>query len=71
MKTLTTTWWGLMILTMLYLAFIGAFTEYMVNRETSTVLVMVGTLGASVSTYYLLKLISNFILNNLKEKKND
>lgn len=71
MKTLTTTWWGLMILTMLYLAFIGAFTEYIVNRETSTVLVMVGTLGASVSTYYLLKLISNFILNNLKEKKND
>lgn len=60
-----------MILTMLYLAFIGAFTEYIVNRETSTVLVMVGTLGASVSTYYLLKLISNFILNNLKEKKND
>lgn len=71
MKQLKTTWWGLMILTMLYIIFIGKFTEYVVNREVSTILVMVGTLGALVFTYYLLKLISNFILNNLKEKKND
>jgi hypothetical protein len=71
MKRLKTTWWGLMILTVLYLVSIGAFTEYLVNREVSQLIVMVCTLGAVVCTYQLLKLINNFILTNLKEKKND
>jgi len=60
-----------MILTVLYLVAVGTFTEYLVNREVSQIIVMVCTLGVSVYTYQLLKLISNFILTNLKEKKND
>lgn len=71
MKKLKTTWWGLMILTVLYLVAVGTFTEYLVNREVSQIIVMVCILGVSVYTYQLLKLISNFILTNLKEKKND
>ena len=71
MKKLKTTWWGLMILTVLYLVAVGTFTEYLVNREVSQIIVIVCTLGVSVYTYQLLKLISNFILTNLKEKKND
>lgn len=60
-----------MILTVLYLVAVGTFTEYLVNREVSQIIVMVCILGVSVYTYQLLKLISNFILTNLKEKKND
>jgi hypothetical protein len=44
-----------------------------VNREVAKELQLVLTLGVLVSTAFLLKLIVNFIQNNLKqnEKQND
>ena len=65
--------WGLIILTFIYLHVLSAYFEYVVNREVAKELQLVLTLGVLVSTAFLIKLIVNFIQNNLKqnEKQND
>ena len=65
--------WGLFILTFIYLHVLSAYFEYVVNREVAKELQIVLTLGVLVYTSFLLKLIVNFIQNNLKqnEKQND
>lgn len=63
--------WGVTILTMVYLYVIGLFAEYIISREVMKEVQMVLGLGVLVYTYYMLKLIYNFIQNNLKQKQND
>jgi len=63
--------WGVAILTVIYLYVIDLFTEYIISREVASEIQIVLTLGVLVYTYYLLKLIYNFIQNNLKQKQND
>jgi hypothetical protein len=63
--------WGVTILTMVYLYVIGLFAEYIISREVMMEVQMVLGLGVLVYTYYMLKLIYNFIQNNLKQKQND
>jgi hypothetical protein len=61
--------WGLFILTFIYLHVLSAYFEYVVNREVVKELQIVLTLGVLVYTSFLLKLIVNFIQNNLKQNK--
>jgi hypothetical protein len=61
--------WGLIILTFIYLHVLSIYFEYVVNREVAKELQLVLTLGVLVSTVFLIKLIVNFIQNNLKQNK--
>lgn len=61
--------WGVTILTMVYLYIIELFTEYIISREVASEIQIVLTLGVLVYTYYMLKLVYNFIHNNLKQEK--
>jgi hypothetical protein len=63
--------WGVTILTIVYLYVINLYTEYIISREVMSEIQIVLTLGVLVYTYYMSKLIYNFIYNNLKEEKND
>lgn len=70
-KNFTLSWWGVSILTIVYLYLIELFNEYIISREVASEIQIVLTLGVLVSTYFMLKLIYNFIKNNLKQEKND
>ena len=70
-KNFTLSWWGVSILTIVYLYLIELFNEYIISREVASEIQIVLTLGVLVGTYYILKLIYNFIQNNLKQEKND
>lgn len=61
-------WWGVTILTAIYFYLIGFFAEYIISREVILEIQIVSTLGVLVYTYYMLKLINNFINNNLKKE---
>ena len=63
--------WGVTILTIVYLYVINLYTEYIISREVMSEIQIVLTLGVLVYTYYISKLIYNFINKNLKEEKND
>ena len=65
--------WGLIILTFIYLHVLSAYFEYVVNREVAKELQLVLTLGVLVGASYLIKLIFQYLQNNLKqnEKQND
>jgi hypothetical protein len=63
--------WGVTILTIIYLYVINLYTEFIISREVMSEIQIVLTLGVLVYTYYMSKLIYNFIYNNLKEEKND
>lgn len=71
LKNFTLSWWGVSILTIVYLYLIELFTEYIISREVASEIQIVLTFGVLVYTYYMLKLIYNFIYNNLKKEKND
>ena len=71
LKNFTLSWWGVSILTIVYLYLIELFNEYIISREVASEIQIVLTLGVLVGTYYILKLIYNFIQNNLKQEKND
>jgi hypothetical protein len=64
-------WWGVAILSVIYLYVIELFNEYVISREMMEELQIVFTLGVLVYTYHTVKLTHNFIYNNLKEKQND
>lgn len=71
LKKFMLSWWGVSILTIVYLYLIELFTEYIISREVASEIQIVLTFGVLVYTYYMLKLIYNFIYNNLKKEKND
>lgn len=71
LKSLTTKWWGVTILSLINLYLIGLFSEYIFSREVMKEIQIVLTLGVLVSTIYNIKLIINFIHNYLKQEKND
>jgi hypothetical protein len=71
LKKFMLSWWGVAILTIVYLYLIDLFTEYIISREVASEIQIVLTLGVLVYTYYMFKLIYNFIDNNLKKEKND
>jgi len=60
-------WWGVAILSVIYLYVIELFNEYVISREMMEELQIVFTLGVLVYTYYMIKLIYNFIYNYLKK----
>jgi Na+/H+ antiporter NhaB len=70
-KNLTTTWWGVTILLITNLYIVDLFSEYIISREVVKEVQIVLTLGVLVSSIYVIKLLVNFIYNNLKEKKDD
>jgi hypothetical protein len=70
-KKFMLSWWGVSILTIVYLYLIELFTEYIISREVASEIQIVLTFGVLVYTYFMLKLIYNFINNNLKQEKND
>jgi hypothetical protein len=71
LKSLTTKWWGVTILSLINLYLIGLFSEYIFSREVMKEIQIVLTLGVLVSTIYVIKLIVNLIYNYLKQEKND
>ena len=71
LKKIMLSWWGVSILTIVYLYLIELFIEYIISREVASEIQIVLTFGVLVYTYYMLKLIYNFIYNNLKKEKND
>lgn len=71
LKNLTTKWWGVSILLIINLYLIGLFSEYIINREVMEEVQIVLTLGVLVSSFYVIKLMINFIYNYLKQEKND
>jgi Na+/H+ antiporter NhaB len=71
LKSLTTKWWGVALLSLINLYVIGLFSEYIISREVIKEIQIVLTLGVLVSTIYVIKLIVNFIYNYLKGEKND
>ena len=71
LKKFMLSWWGVAILTVVYLYIIDLFTEYIISREVASEIQIVLTLGVLVYTYYMFNLIYNFIDNYLKKEKND
>jgi Na+/H+ antiporter NhaB len=69
LKSLTTKWWGVALLSLINLYVIGLFSEYIISREVIKEIQIVLTLGVLVSTIYVIKLIVNFIYNYLKGEK--
>jgi Na+/H+ antiporter NhaB len=70
-KKLKTTWWGVSILLIINLYIVDLFSEYIINREVMKEVQIVLTLGVLVSSVYVIKLLVNYVYNNLKEKKDD
>jgi len=66
-KSLTTKWWGVTILSLINLYLIGLISEYIFSREAIKEVQIVLTLGVLVSTIYSIKLIVNFIYSYLKK----
>ena len=69
LKSLTTKWWGVAIVSLINFYFLDLFSEYIFSRETFKELQIVLALGVLVSTVYTIKLIVNFIYNYLKGEK--
>ena len=70
-KSLTTKWWGVAIISLVNLYLIGLFSEYIFSREVMKEIQIVLTLGVLVGIVYNIKLIVNFFYNYLKQQKND
>lgn len=68
-KSLTTKWWGVAIISLINLYLIGLFSEYIFSREVMKEIQIVLTLGVLVSTVYNIKLVINLIYNYLKQEK--
>ena len=71
LKKFMLSWWGVSILTIVYLYLINLFTEYIISREVASEIQIVLTFGVLVYTYYMLKLVYNFIHKSIKKEKND
>jgi hypothetical protein len=71
LKSLTTKWWGVTLLSVINLYVVELFLEYILNREVMKEIQIVLTLGVLVTTIYSIKLIVSFIYNYLKGEKND
>jgi hypothetical protein len=71
LKSLTTKWWGVALLSLINLYVVELFLEYILNREVMKEIQIVLTLGVLVTTIYNIKLIVSFIYNYLKGEKND
>jgi hypothetical protein len=71
LKSLTTKWWGVTLLSLINLYVVELFLEYILNREVMKEIQIVLTLGVLVTTIYSIKLIVSFIYNYLKGEKND
>jgi len=69
LKSLTTKWWGVALLSLINLYVVELFLEYILNREVMKEIQIVLTLGVLVTTIYTIKLIVNFIYNYLKGEK--
>jgi hypothetical protein len=71
LNKMKSTWWGVSILTGVYLYGLDMFFEYIFNREVPGLIIMVLSFGVLICTYLIIKLIQNFTHNNLKQKQND
>jgi hypothetical protein len=69
LKSLTTKWWGVTLLSLINLYVVELFSEYILNREVMKEIQIVLTLGVLVTTIYNIKLIVSFIYNYLKGEK--
>jgi hypothetical protein len=69
LKSLTTKWWGVTLLSVINLYVVELFLEYILNREVMKEIQIVLTLGVLVTTIYTTKLIVSFIYNYLKGEK--
>ena len=69
LKSLTTKWWGVTLLSLINLYVVELFSEYILNREVMKEIQIVLTLGVLVTTIYSIKLIVSFIYNYLKGEK--
>ena len=69
LKSLTTKWWGVALLSLINLYVVELFLEYILNREVMKEIQIVLTLGVLVTTIYSTKLIVSFIYNYLKGEK--
>jgi hypothetical protein len=69
LKSLTTKWWGVAILSLINLYIVELFFEYILNREVMKEIQIVLTLGVLVTTIYNIKLIVSFMYNYLKGEK--
>jgi hypothetical protein len=63
--------WGLFLTLFIYFHVLSTYFEYVINREVAKELQIVLALGVLAYTVFVIKLIANFINNNLNEKQND
>jgi uncharacterized membrane protein (DUF485 family) len=63
--------WGLFLSLFFYFHVLSAYFEYVINREVAKELQIVSALGVLAYTVFVIKLVINFINNNLKETQND
>jgi hypothetical protein len=71
-KKLTSTLWGIVLLTIVYFSSMSLVFEYIINRgDFHPLIIIFTTLGSMGCTYYFVSIVFNFIYNSLKEKKND
>jgi len=63
--------WGLFLTLFIYWYVLTAYFEYVINREVAKELQIGSALGVLAYTVFVIKLITNFINNNLNEKQND
>jgi len=63
--------WGLFLSLFIYQYVLSTYFEYVINREVAKELQIVLALGVLAYTVFVIKLIANFINNNLNEKQND
>jgi hypothetical protein len=66
-KSLTTKWWGVTILSLINFYLVGLFSGYIFSREAIKEVQIVLTLGVLVSIIYNIKLIVNFIYTYIKK----
>lgn len=68
-KEFASKWWGIILLTFIYLYMVDLFGDYIMSREVMPEIQIVLTLGVLVYTYYMFKLSYKFIINYLKQTK--
>lgn len=62
-------WWGVVLLSMIYMLIIGSYFEYIINREMNEIVQMIASVIALAYTAWQINVIVNFINKSIKTKE--
>lgn len=62
-------WWGVVLLSMIYMLVIGSYFEYIINREMNEIVQMIASVIALAYTAWQINVIVNFINKSIKTKE--